>query len=320
MNFTPDWFIADRVRRLNKLIRFLPRISQGIGRNRLLLDLKYYLDGPRHELPQLIDLLGTLGILSIHNTRVRLSRKGQRFATLNDANARQELAELIIQSGFLHTQVRFLHTQVQVSTINDYIRIPLSPLRRSAPQLLGLFHAWPGIVGTSFVELPQSLYLTLETPWSLTPLPTSDGGTRKAVGSRGEAYSYHYLRLQSTSPTAINWVALDDDGLGYDIEDRSIGFVRIEVKASQQAVVRFFFSENEYKVANHNPNTYQVHFWGGVNLNRDPNSEFAILRDQGFPIIFTDMAAHLEDGRLKAVPNGYRVTLGDTYFCADLTP
>lgn len=321
MSFTPDWFTADRVRRLQELTIFLSKTPKGTGYNQLILTLRAHLGGPRYELPQLVEVLRILGILNVQATRVRLSKRGFYITSKSETFVRRELAELIIQSGFLHTQVRFLHTQVQVSTISsDYMRVPLSPLRHSAPQLLGLLRAWPGIVGTSFVEILQSLYLTFEAPWSLIPLPTFDSDRRKAVGLRGEVYSYHYLRQQSTNPTSINWVARDNDSLGYDIEDRSIGFVRIEVKASQHSVVNFFFSKNEYRVANDDPGSYQIHFWGGVDLERDPNSEFSILRDRGFPIIFTDIAAHLEDGRLKAVPNGYKVTLGDTYPSSGLPP
>lgn len=311
MNIEPEWFIADRVRRLQSLITILSKIPKGIGYNQLLLILKARLDGPRDELPQLIGLLKILGIINSKGPRIRLSREGVQVTRLTDMGTRQALSELIIQSGFLHTQVRFLHTQIEASTIDDdYIHVPLGPLRYSAPQLLGLLRSWPDIVGRSFVKLPRSLYLKLEAPWSLIPLPTPDDGTKKVVGSRGEAYSYHYLRLESANPTAINWVALDDDALGYDIEDHSAEFVRIEVKASQQSEVRFYLSNNEHQVAQENPSNYQVHFWGEIDLNRHPDNEFPLLRERGFPIIFNDVIAHLKDGRLKAVPIGFRVTRG----------
>lgn len=311
MNIKPEWFTADRIRRLQKLIVILSETPKGIGRNQLLLILKSHLDGPRDELPQLFNLLKILGIANIKGARIWLSRGWLQTANLTELEARRALSELIIQSGFLHTQVRFLHTQIQTSTIHDeHIHAPLRPLRYSAPQLLGLLRSWPDVVGTSFVRLPRSLYLKLEAPWSLIRLPTPDDGTKKVVGSRGEAYSYYYLRLESAIPTAVNWVALDTDTLGYDIEDHSAGFVRIEVKASQQSEVRFYLSNNERKVAQENPSDYQVHFWGEIDLNRHPDKEFPLLRQRGFPIIFEDLTAHLRDGRLKAVPTGYKVTRG----------
>ena len=192
-------------------------------------------------------------------------------------------------------------------------RSRVGQLRHSAPQLLGLLRAWPGIVGPSFVRIPPELFAVIDTPWSLVPLPPLEDGTRKAVGSRAEAYSFHFLRLGSERPSAVVWVASDDEGLGYDIEDRSTGEVqRVEVKGSQRSEVRFLLSAHEHEVAHQDPSSYGVHFWGEINLNRNPNIEFSMLRERGFPLIFEDLAAHLADHRLEAVPTKYRVTPGTT--------
>ena len=82
------------------------------------------------------------------------------------------------------------------------------------------------------------------------------------------------------------------------------------MKASQRGDVRFFLSAHEYQVAHDDPGSYEVHFWGEIDLNRDPNTEFSALRQRGFPLTFPDLAAHLADGRLEAVPTKYRVTPG----------
>ena len=84
------------------------------------------------------------------------------------------------------------------------------------------------------------------------------------------------------------------------------------MKGSQRSEVRFFLSAHEHLVAHHDPSNYEIHFWGEINLNRDPNSEFSMLTERGFPLIFEDLAAHLADQRLAAVPTNYRVTLGST--------
>ncbi len=121
----------------------------------------------------------------------------------------------------------------------------------------------------------------------------------------------HLLRLESQNPSSVLWVARDDETLGYDIEDRSTDDVqRIEVKASRQSEVRFFLSAREHTVAHRVPKSYGVHFWGDIDLSRDPMSEFSLLRERGFPLIFDDLAAHLADNRLEAVPTKYLVTLG----------
>lgn len=289
------------------MIELLPSASPGVGRHTLLLDLRGQLDGPREDHPMILALLDKLGFIHVQGNLIRLNRKGKRAQSLSQPNARRELAEALLGSGYLHSQVRRV---IEESTIDNdgNANVRLAAMREYAPQLLGLLRAWPGVVGPTMVVIPSALYANLDTPWSLIPLPRPDDGTKKAIGSRGEAYSYHLLRQSAQPPNAITWVALDDDKLGYDIEDRTSGFRRIEVKASQQADVRFFLTENEHNVAHSNPNTYFLHFWGNINLREDPNTEFQTLRRYGFPLVFRNVAAHLADGRLKAVATRFRVT------------
>ena len=310
MNVSSDWFIAPRVRRLQRLVHLLPPRSPGIAGIHLAKTLRPQLDGPREEIPHLVHVLARLGLLHVESDSYQLSMKGRRVVTLAADRARRELAELIIQSGFLHDQVRQL---IEASTMDDdgLAQSRVGRLRHSAPQLLGLLRAWPGVVGPSFVRIPHELFAAIDTPWGLVPLPSLEDGTSKSVGSRAEAYSFHFIRLGSERPSAVAWVARDDEGLGYDIEDRSTGEThRVEVKGSQRREVRFFLSAHEHQVAHHDPSNYDIHFWGEINLNRDPNSEFSMLRERGFPRIFEDLAAHLADQRLAAVPTKYRVTLG----------
>lgn len=294
------------MRRAQRIIALLPSKSPGIGRHTFLLELRAEVDGPRDEHAALLWLLDQLGLLHKHESNLWLSKEGQRAKSLNSENGRRELAQALLTGGHLHTQVRRL---IEACTVDDdgNAHARVSTLRHAAPQVLGLLRAWPGAVGASTVVIPSALYANLETPWSLIPLPTPDDGAKKAIGSRGEAYSYHFLR-QGPMPSAISWVALDDDALGYDIEDRSRGLVRVEVKASQRDVIRFILTENEHKVAHSDPNTYVVHFWGHINLRRPPDAEYSALRKLGYPIVFQDLAAHLNDGRLVAVPTRYRVT------------
>lgn len=289
------------------MIELLPSDSSGVERNALFKNLRDQIDGPREDHPAIVALLQELGLVNEQGNRIRLSRKGKRAQSLNQQNARRELAETMLVSGYLHSQVR---RAIEDSTLdkdgNAHVR--LATLRGSAPQLLGLLRAWPDVVGPSTVVIPSSLYVKLDTPWSLIPLPRPDDGTKKAVGTRGEAYSYHLLRQSAGLANAITWVALDDDGFGYDIEDRTNGLTRIEVKSSQQSKVRFFLSENEYNVAHTDPSTYIVHFWGDINLQQDPDTEYQTLRNRGFPLVFRDLAQHLDDGRLQAVATRYRVS------------
>jgi len=161
------------------------------------------------------------------------------------------------------------------------------------------------------VRIPSDLFALIDAPWSLVPIPKESEDIKEAVGHRAEAYSFHLLRLESKFPSSIVWVSRDDQGLGYDIEDRSTGAVhRVEVKGSQGEEVRFLLTANEHKVAHQEPSSYEVHFWGEINLNRSPDLEFSTLRERGFPLRFEDLAAHLADNKLQATPTRYLVERG----------
>ena len=310
MNVSSDWFIAPRVRRLERLIRLMPTRPPGISEGKLVGTLRPQTDSPPKEITQLVHVLARLGILHVDSDRYYLSRKGRRAATLSEDRARRELAELLIQSGLLHEQVR----QVVQASIIDHegmARSKVVQLRHSAPQILGLLRAWPNIVGPSFVRIPPTLFDMIDAPWSLVPSPSEKEGIREAIGHRAEAYSFHLLRSESNYPTSVVWVSRDDQGLGYDIEDRSEGQVhRVEVKGSQGKDVRFLLTANELDVAHQDPGSYEIHFWGEINLNRSPDVEFSTLRNRGFPVRFEDLAAHLADQRLQARPTRYLVTRG----------
>ena len=310
MNVSSEWFIAPRVRRLQRLVHLLPPRPPGIGGSQLAKTLRPQIDSPPGEIPQLVHVLAGLGLLHVDSDRYYLSRKGRRAATLSEDRARRELAELLIQSGLLHEQVRQV---IQASTIDGegVARSRVGQLRHSAPQLLGLLRAWPNIVGPSFVTIPPDLFAVIDAPWSLVPSPSEKEGIRVAVGHRAEAYSFYLLRLESSCPTSVVWVARDDQGLGYDIEDSSAGWVRrVEVKGSQGKDVRFLLTAHEHDVAHQDSRSYEVHFWGEINLNRSPDVEFSKLRERGFPLRFQDLAAHLADERLQAIPTRYLVTRG----------
>ena len=311
MNVSSDWFIAPRVRRLQRLVHLLPPGPPGISISHVAKTLRPHIDSPLEEIPRLVHVLAQLGLLHVDADRYYLSRKGRRAVTLPENRARRELAELLVQSGLLHDQVRQV---IEASTIDDQgiARSKVGRLRRSAPQLLGLLRAWPDIVGPSFVTIPPGLFALIDAPWSLVPSPSDKEDTKEAIGHRAEAYSFYLLRLESESPTSIVWVARDDQGLGYDIEDNSAEQVRrVEVKGSQGKAIRFLLTAHEHDVAHQNPSSYEVHFWGDINLNRSPDVEFSMLRGQGFPLRFENLAACLADHRLLAKPTRYLVTRGD---------
>ena len=310
MNISSGWFTAPRVRRLQRLVRIMPSRPPGIAGSQLAKILRPQIDSLAAEIPPLVQVLALVGMLHVDSDRYYLSRKGRRVAGLSEARCRIELAELLIKSGLMHDQVRQI---IEASTIDreGMACSRVGQLQHSAPQLLGLLRAWPEIVGPSFVRIPPDLFALIDAPWSLVPTPNEREDIREAVGFRAEAYSFHLLRLESKFPSSIAWVSRDDQGLGYDIEDRSGGAVhRVEVKGSQGEEVRFLLTANEHSVAHQDPRSYEVHFWGEINLNRSPDVEFSTLRDRGFPLRFEDLAAHLADRRLEATPTRYLVQRG----------
>lgn len=107
----------------------------------------------------------------------------------------------------------------------------------------------------------------------------------------------------------VVWVAQDDDNLGYDVEDRSTSpRRRIEVKGSGGLEPRFFMSDNESRKAQHNPSSYEVQFWGGIDLNRPAAEEYPTHRASGYPIVLRDPPALTAAGLLDAQSDRWRVS------------
>ena len=131
---------------------------------------------------------------------------------------------------------------------------------------------------------------------------------KKGIGDRAESHSYRYLRLNASDVTKIRWVSRDDDNLGYDIEDLdSDPTERIEVKGSSGEEVRFYISANEWRVSEDNPDTYVIHFWGEIDLNRSETDEFAILSKNGYPLVFSNFQQAVYSEVLEADPHVYIV-------------
>jgi hypothetical protein len=163
------------------------------------------------------------------------------------------------------------------------------------------------------ITIPVDLVAELTAAWALLPPPsaaeTDLASRRKAIGDRAEMYSWQLERLLAVYPSTIAWVARDDATLGYDIEDRSTQpYRRIEVKGSGGRRTRFFLSDNEWRKAHDRPDSYEVHFWGGIDLNRPVSEEFQFLRTDGYPMVFTNIPALLAAGALEATPDRWSVT------------
>jgi hypothetical protein len=121
---------------------------------------------------------------------------------------------------------------------------------------------------------------------------------QKEVGDRAEYFSWMLERSRAISPQSIVWVSRETDSLGWDIEDQS--FVpprRIEVKGSRGSRVRFHLTEKELKAALDDSTSYEVQFWGDIDLNVPVTASYLRLREIGYPICFEGFARNLEDNR-----------------------
>ena len=214
----------------------------------------------------------------------------------------------LIRRGWFHDQIRQFLT---VATKDAATLVCDTEVAREvAPQLVGVLQVWPSVVSEDQVLVSGAILVEIDSPWSLIPSVTPAAhDARLMIGKRGEAYSFQYLRHNTSRPEDVLWVAADDETLGHDIEDRSSGQLeRVEVKASSGKPVRFHLSRNEYRHAQEHGSEYTVHFWGGINLHLDPAKEFKQLRDGGYPRMFPDLAGHLGDGRLVGEPYDWLVT------------
>jgi hypothetical protein len=124
---------------------------------------------------------------------------------------------------------------------------------------------------------------------------------REQVGRRAEAYSLRHEREQH-GPKSVLYVSRDvGDQYGYDLENRSAAQPRcIECKGSRSTTVTFVITAHELNTARQESSGYEIQFWGGIDLARSPKEEYDALIEQGYPIVITDPAAGIADGRMTS--------------------
>ena len=161
------------------------------------------------------------------------------------------------------------------------------------------------------MSIPQSLVAELNTVWALLP-SQAEAPTwvleRKAVGDRAEMYTVQTERSRIADPSRVVWVARDADDLGWDVEDRSMAPVRcIEVKGRRDRAVVIYMSKNEWSKARLLGARYEIHFWGEIDLNREPAVEYAALRAGGYPLVILDLHERRRKGEWIAESVRWRV-------------
>jgi hypothetical protein len=303
-----SWLTPQRLERMTKALRAVQRA----GRTGLRLELAdrtiwKTVGGPLSEVPDLLQVLGALGLLRYKPPHLELTRPGRQVATQDHQQGGRLLARQIISRGLLLTQSRVLIESSEADSAGA-LQCRRDLAVSLAPQLTGLLRRFPEVEFGSHLVIPHGLVADLDSAW-IPAVTRTRVDHRKSLGDRGEEFSYRYERDNAADRTRIHWVAQDDDNLGYDIEDTTESTPRlVEVKASAAAEIRFFLSTNEWRVASENPASYEVHFWGEVNLAPEPAEEYRRLRSAGYPIVFSNLSAHVQSRRLLLEPSQYVVT------------
>ncbi|WP_195167530.1 protein NO VEIN domain-containing protein [Mycobacteroides abscessus] len=268
--------------------------------------------GPIEEIDQLVDVLVGAELVVLERSSFRLTKTGQNVVTRRKSQGILPLGHSLLRAGYFHDQARTLLDSGVIDSDGNF-SCPTRLVRRSCPQLLGILQLWPNVRVQSTIAVPSGLVKELWTVWALLPPPSAgdseQDAIRKSIGNRGELYSYQYERLRASDESSIVWVARDDQNLGYDIEDRATTpRRRIEVKASGGRDVAFLLSDNEWRRAHENPASYEIQFWGGVDLHRDAADEYTQLRADGYPLSLTDLPRLVSKNVFSAQPTKWRVT------------
>lgn len=305
------WLTAARTRRLAHILTVLPARSPGIAVDQARLRLWRTCGGPIDDVPTLMDILVGTELVTVDRAALRLTRAGKNVLAKHSAEGMRPLGLALLRAGYLHDQVRMLLDMSAIGA-DGRISCPTRSARQRCPQLLGVLQFWPDVAVGSRIDIPARLVRELETVWALLPPPSAEDAARDAlrknIGNRGELYSYQLERLNAADQSRIVWVARDDPNLGYDIEDQSVDpRRRIEVKASGDTPIRFLLSDNEWQKAHDSPSSYEIHFWGGIDLNVDPAEEYTRLRSQGYPRIFADLPGLVSAGEFAAQPTKWRL-------------
>jgi hypothetical protein len=305
------WLTAVRIRRLLAILAAMPSRPPGIPVDDARLRLWRISGGSIDDVRALIDVLIGAELVKEERGAFQRTRGGDRVVAGRNVRGPQALGLALLRAGYFHDQARLM-LDLCTSEHDGKLSCPTRAARQRCPQLIGILQFWPDVTVTSHIYIPEHLARELGTVWALLPPPSPDeamaDAIRQNIGNRGEAYSYQLELLNAADRSHIVWVARDDSDLGYDIEDRSVSpRRRIEVKASGDTPVRFLMSDNEYRKSADDPTTYEVHFWGGLDLNIDPAEEYTRLRRQGYPLVFVDLPALISAGDFEAKPTKWRL-------------
>lgn len=303
------------VEQLIKVIGVIPsHRSGGLVADGLDAVLQSRIEGGRHSARTAMACLAAMRLITEIDGVVGRSTSGDRVRREIRRIGSSAFVLVVIRSGLMADQIRAIRGVLRHD--GEGYACGRSAAQTVAPQLFGLLSRMPDVVVRGRVEIGRESGLELDSVWNELP-PTSRINwqdmekRRKAIGDRAELYS---LQLERSAHVGawerITWVSRDDDSLGYDIEVPGNPIRRVEVKGSSGRDVQFFLSANEYRVAQRHGSSYEIHFWGEIDVRRDPVEEFERLRSVGYPIRVSNPTSALACEPWLIEPSQYRVVRG----------
>jgi Domain of unknown function (DUF3883) len=256
----------------------------------------------------ILHFLAACGLLASTSAGWVLSKEGEDVV---DGLVRGEwgrYAFALIGSGFYDDEI--LRLVEAADDVGDALRCPLSSLSQLAP-LVGRIFAWEGSFRQdSDLVLPAAVIdaFLVQSGMGQAEGPPDWVLEQDAVGWRAEQYSLRHER-STHGAKQVRHVSRDaGDGFGYDVEVAASQTPRlVEVKGSRSPRLAFFITRRELETAEHNVDSYELHFWGRIDLSRPPGDEYSALRSLNYPVVITKVAETITgEGWIKQ-PQSWRV-------------
>jgi hypothetical protein len=308
MNTRSEWLTGVRIRRMSAVLTTLASITQNRSFDEITRALWKKCGGPLDEIPTIISILERIRLIDLRPSTPKRTQIGDKLVRSIRAGDSAAIGRYLIRAGFFYDQARLL-LELGELDVAGTLHCPLRTAQTMAPQLVHLLQEWEGVTLSPRFRAAPQVVQEINSVWALMPPPPDTPAwltERKKIGDRAEMYSLQFERTKS-NPASIIWVARDTDSLGYDIEDRSRDELRcIEVKGRRDGEIIFFLSENEWNTAQRLGLSYEIHFWGEINLSTEPAIEYSALREAGYPIIFTNPASQI-GSRISATAVRWRM-------------
>ena len=169
--------------------------------------------GPLDEVGQLVDVLDG-GWSDLGRAHISTYPRGSACRNPGSPTWRNTPRKNIDLCRILSDQVRRIIELGSIDPASGALRCSRHVALDAGPQFVGVLRRFPGVELESRLSIPPALLEELLDVWALLPVRTPvTEDPRKAIGDRGELYSYRLERIRSQEKSKIRWVARDDDSL-----------------------------------------------------------------------------------------------------------